>query len=150
KNPAFTLFAALTLAVGVGVNTTVFDIYNAIALKTIAVADPDHVVRFKRWFESHRLGPQQHLFSYAEYTYVRDHSDDLFSDVVAASRPVSPNSTLPMNAVHTSLMSGRLAGQLVSANFFMRLGIVPSLGRGFLQDEDRLPGGNPVIVLNNG
>src|SRR5437868_12044042 len=49
KNPAFTVFAVLTLAVGVGVNTTVFDAYNAIALKPIAVADPDHVVRFKRW-----------------------------------------------------------------------------------------------------
>ena len=50
-NPGFTLVAVLTLTLGIGVVTTVFSAYNAVALKPLPVADPSKVVRLERWFE---------------------------------------------------------------------------------------------------
>ncbi len=150
KNPGFTLFAVLTLAIGVGANTTIFNAYNAIALKPIPVADAARVVRPKRWFTSHGLGDRQYGFSFDEYVYCRDHSSGVFSDVVVQNwRGISPSVNLPPNAIASSNASGKLQGQVVSANFFKGLGIVPRLGRTFLPDEDRLPGGNPVLVLSH-
>jgi len=148
KSPGFTVFAALTLAVGVGANTTVFNAYNAIALKPLPVVHADRVVRLKRWFESRTLGNQQRFFSYLEYVHVRDHNNGAFSELAIASRQVTPVSVLPANAVPLSA-SGQLQGQLVSATFFTDLGVAPRVGRGFLAGEDSLPGGNPVVVLSN-
>src|SRR5437879_4606447 len=48
RKPGFTAVAVITLALGIGVNTALFSVYNGIALKPLPVADPDHVVRFKR------------------------------------------------------------------------------------------------------
>src|SRR3984957_8071779 len=55
-NPGFTLTAVLTLTLGVGVVTTVFTAYNAVALKPLPVADPSQVVRLERWFASGSRG----------------------------------------------------------------------------------------------
>src|SRR5438067_3240409 len=49
KSPGFTLVAVITLALGIGVNTTLFTAFNALALKPLPVADPNEVVRLKRW-----------------------------------------------------------------------------------------------------
>lgn len=49
KNPGFSAVAILTLALGIGVNTTLFSTYNAVALKPLPVRDPGRVVRFERW-----------------------------------------------------------------------------------------------------
>src|SRR4051812_40658828 len=50
--PGFTLVAVLTLALGIGVNTALFTAYNAVALKRLPVRDPEHLLRFERWFEN--------------------------------------------------------------------------------------------------
>ncbi len=137
-NPGFTLIAALTLALGVGVVTTVFTAYNAVALKPLPVADPSQVFRLERWFASGYLGDVQYGFSYPEYLYCRDRND-VFTDMVAAS------------GSHTVVTDegDKLGGQLVTANYFTDLGVPAQIGRTFLPDEDRAPGGNPVIVLSN-
>src|SRR5579863_3784567 len=83
RSPGFTLLAIVALALGIGVNTTLFSTYNAVALKPLPVADPDRVVRFERWVSS-GLGTNQYAFSYPEYVYCRDHADR-FSSLVAAS-----------------------------------------------------------------
>jgi len=147
KSPGFTLFAVLALALGVGVNTTVFNAYNAIALKPIPVAGAGSVVRLKRSFESHGLGIRRLQFSYDEYSYCRDHNSGVFSDLVAANGFAVPV-VLPPTAVANS--GGRHFAQLVSANFFTGLGIIPRLGRAFLPGEDAVPGGNPVAILSDG
>jgi macrolide transport system ATP-binding/permease protein len=59
RNPGFTVIAILVLALGIGVNTALFTTYNAIALKPLPVADPEHVVRLERWVASHNLGTVQ-------------------------------------------------------------------------------------------
>jgi hypothetical protein len=87
RSPGFTLVAVITLALGIGVNTTLFSAYNAVALKPLPVADAKRVVRLERWFESRALGGIQYEFSYPEYVYCRDHQDT-FSNLVAASGPI--------------------------------------------------------------
>lgn len=137
-NPGFTLIASLTLALGIGVVTTVFTAYNAVALKPLPVADPSQVVRLERWFADGGHGDIQYGFSYPEFLYCRDRND-VFTSLVAASW------------LHTVVADegDKLAGQLVTANYFTDLGVSAQIGRTFLPDEDRTPGGNPVIVLSN-
>ncbi len=140
-NPGFTLLAALTLALGIGVNVTLFSAYNAVALKQLPVADPDRVVRWERWFASHGRGDNQYAFSYPEYRYVREHAH-AFSGLAASSWP------LRVFAEWGGGGRNRLEGQLVSANYFSAMGVSARLGRGFAAEEDRTPGGNPVVVLS--
>jgi len=137
-NPGFTLIAALTLALGVGVVTTVFTAYNEVALKPLPVADPSQVVRLERWFADGGHGDIQYGFSFPEYLYCRDRND-VFTGLVAAT------------GSHTVVAGDgeKLGGQLVTANYFTDLGVPAQIGRTFLPDEDRTPGGNPVIVLSN-
>src|ERR1035437_2238105 len=136
-NPAFTLIAVLTLTLGIGVITTVFTAYNAVALKPLPVADPNQVVRLERWFASGSRGDMQYGFSYPEYLYCRDRND-VFTSLVAAS------------GSHTVVAgeADKLQGQLVTANYFADLGVSAQIGRTLLPDEDRTPGGNPVIVVS--
>jgi predicted permease len=136
-NPGFTTIAALTLTLGIGVTTTVFTAYNAIALKPLPVSDPDKVVRLERWFQSNR-GDVQYAFSYPEYKYCRDRND-VFASMVVASWPLA----VVADGVE------KLQGTLVSANYFSGLGVSASIGRTFLQEEDRAPGGNPVMVISH-
>jgi predicted permease len=142
RTPGFTILSIVVLALGIGVNTTLFSTYNAVALKPLPVADPDRVVRLERWFESHSLGNGQYAFSYPEYCYVRDRAGNV-SSLVAAGWVVGAIGG-PQGAVPK-----RTFGQLVSANYFDGLGIHPFLGRGFFANEDQTPGANAVIVISH-
>lgn len=137
KTPGFTLTAIMALALGIGVNTTLFSLFNAVALKPLPVSDPGHVVRFERWFESRARGNIQYGFSYPEYVYCREHADQ-FSNTVAASW---------LFGAITSPGSQHADVQFVSANYFSDLGIPLLMGRGFLPGEDATPGANTVAVI---
>jgi macrolide transport system ATP-binding/permease protein len=73
RNPGFTLVAVATLAAGIGVNTTLFTAYDAVALKPLPIADPGRVVRLERWFTHGWIGDMQYGFSWPEYLYCREH-----------------------------------------------------------------------------
>jgi predicted permease len=145
-NPGFTLVAVITLALGIGVNTTLFSAYNAVALKPLPVSDPDRVMRLERWQKSNR-GEMQYAFSYLEYLYCRDHND-VVSGLAAASWPVSVLASVSTGEQTDARKIEKLQGQLVSASYFDALGINATLGRTFLPEEDRSPGANPVVVLS--
>ncbi len=138
KSPGFTLVAILTLGLGIGVNTTLFTAFNAVALKPLPVKNPENIVRIERWFESGSQGNGQYFFSYPEYLDYRDHNR-VFSSLVAASMLFSALSDLP---------AGKLTGQLVSENYFSDLGVNAMLGRTFLPEENRTPGTHPAVVLS--
>src|SRR6266550_4098906 len=74
RNPGFTLVSILILTVGIGVNTTVCTLINAVVLKPLPVSDPGSLVRIERWFDSGARGDVQYGFSYEEYTYYRVHA----------------------------------------------------------------------------
>jgi predicted permease len=142
RNPGFTAVAVATLALGIGVNTALFSAYNAVALKPWPVADPSRVVRLERWFESRNLGDAQYAFAYPEYLYLRAHTT-AFAGIAAAGWPLRAFAEWRGGA-----MADKLQGQLVSANYFAVMGVAARFGRTFFPDEDRVPGGNPVIVLS--
>ena len=84
KNPGFTAVAVLALALGIGVNTTIFTVYNAIALRPLPVKDPGNVVRVGHYYEFHWPGDIHYDFSYPEYAYYRD-NNRVFSNLIGAS-----------------------------------------------------------------
>jgi macrolide transport system ATP-binding/permease protein len=128
RNPGFTTVATLALALGIGVNTTLFSVYDAVALKPLPVRDPDRVVRIERWFSSGMRGDMQYGFSNPEYVYVRNRSS-AFESIVAASWPMSVRIENREEASRASLV-------FVSADYFSALGVAPRLGRGFASGED--------------
>jgi predicted permease len=142
KHPGFTLVAVITLALGIGVNTTLFTAFNAVALKPLPVRDPYGVARIERWFENNSHGDLQYAFSYPEYVHFAQHNR-AFSSLIAVSWPVSVLAALPEGE------SESLQGRLVSQNFFTDLGVGALLGRTFLAEEHRTPGTHPVMVLSH-
>src|ERR1051326_8742533 len=143
RNPGFTAVAVLTLALGIGVNAMLFSAYDAVALKPLPVADPNGVYRLERWFERGMRGNVQYAFSYPEFVYLREHGRS-FSDLIAASWPVGVFAEWPGES-----SPERLHGQLVSANYFRALGVLPRSGAGFAAEGDQAPGASPVIVLSH-
>src|SRR3984893_343152 len=79
RSPGFTLAAVFTLALGIGLNTTVFTVYDSIALRLLRVKDPSSVVRLVRWYSD---GSRNDEFTQSDYATVRDHNES-FSGVVA-------------------------------------------------------------------
>src|ERR1022692_3905908 len=138
RNPVFTIVAVLTLALAIGVNTTLFTAFDAVALKPLPVKDAGSIVRAIRWFESGSHGAGQYLFSYPEYLFYR-RQNQVLSSLIAASLPIR---------VTASSGEPFLTGQLVSDNYFSDLGAGAILGRTFATEEHRTPGAHPVIVLS--
>jgi len=150
RSPGFTAVAVLTLALGIGVNTTLFTAFDSLALKPLPVNDPDRIVRFKRWFASGASGTQD-AFSYPEYLNYRD-QNHVFRGVIAVSWPTQVLATMPAESAREASAPREpqpLECQLVSGNYFSILGINASVGRVFGAEENQVPGTNPVIVLSH-
>jgi predicted permease len=148
RTPGFTFVAVATLALGVGVNTTLFSAYDAVALKPLPVADASSVVRLMRTLESHFVGENQYAFSYPEYVNLRDRQN-AFQSVAAASWPVRVLVSGSDETAGGSTQFKTAQAQIVSGNYFGALGINAMLGRVFGANEDRAPGGSPVVVLSH-
>ena len=104
RNPGFSILAVLALALGIGVNTTIFTALDATAFRPLPVRDPDHILRVVRWI---RRGYGGTLFSFPEYVYYRDHND-VFSglaadsccyNVVYGGQPARSAATTPKSAL---------------------------------------------------
>ncbi len=143
KNPGFTVVAVLTLALGIGVNTTFFTAYDGVALKSLPVKDGDGLLRVEQWLASGATGDPQFFFSWPEYLYYRDHGRDLMETIVA-SRLISVPAIPPGASAATA---ETLQGQMVSDNYFPTLASSAAVGRFFLAEENR-PAAEPVMVLS--
>jgi len=154
KSPVFTAVAVLTLGFGIGLNTTLFNVVDAVALKPIPVRDSGRIVRLERWFASNLHGDRQYAFSHAEFRYFSEHNK-VFSSLIATSFPMPVAASLPLDAVAartTKQVMGppeQTIAQMVSANYFSDLGVKPVLGRAFRQDEGGVPGADPVVILSD-
>jgi len=135
--PAFTIVAVLTLALGVGANTAIFSIVNAVLLRSLPFPDPDRLVRIS--FNNPGVGLRGVRFSVPEFDDLRTQSD-VFEDVsVIVLGPT--NLTGVKQPEHLEMME-------VSPNYFSMLGATPELGRLFGHQDFAL-GFAPVVVISD-
>jgi hypothetical protein len=138
RNPGFTFVAVLTLALGIGVNTALFTVFNAFILKPLPLKDPDALVNFSGIFSGvEQSGEHYKLFSYLDYLDYRDRNTTL-EELIAWNKAAVTLGEAQWE--RDDLSEGYIFGQIVSANYFPALGAEMALGRGFLPEEDRTPG----------
>jgi predicted permease len=137
KHPGFTCVAALTLALGIGANTAIFSLIDAVLLKMLPVNNPERLVLLERA----RGGNTVTRFPYRTYKQIRD-QNEVLSGLLAYH-------TLRMSVGVDGQPEPALAGQLVSGNYYAVLGVNAALGRTILPDDDRAPGASPVCVISH-
>jgi len=154
KRPAFTIIALVILALGIGANTAIFTLINAVVLKTLPVNKPAELVLFNdtsdegtsTLSEGDVPAGRSRRFSYAGYQYFREH--DLSFQELSAFR--SGESRLSVRRTDGSGEAAqRASAHLVSGNYFTVLGVNAMQGR-VLTNEDDLPAAQPVAVISNG
>src|SRR5215216_2094761 len=136
KRPAFTVIALMTLALGIGANTAIFSVVNAVLLRPLPFRDPERLVIV--WEDATFAGFPRNTPAPANYVDWKTQNQS-FADM-AASHETSFNLTGDGEPE-------RVSAYAVTANFFPLFGVQPLLGRGFLTEEDR-PGSNKVAVLS--
>jgi putative ABC transport system permease protein len=142
KNPGFTAVAALSLALGIGANTTIFTLINAVFLSPIPVEDPKSVVGVFTTDSQIKGGFNDYMpISNPNFIDYRD-SNSVLAGIAA-------HGFLAASLVGGSGQPEQVIGEIASANFFSLLGVKPALGRAFRPDEDARPGGAPVAVLSH-
>ncbi len=122
KNPGFSVVAILALALGIGANSAMFSVVDAILLKPLPYAKPEQLV----WLTQNIPMFKAEMATSIDYWEWRDQKQ-LFDDVAAYSSD-------DFNLVGSEPERVRVAG--VTANFFRTFGLSPSLGRTFTEDED--------------
>jgi putative ABC transport system permease protein len=130
KAPGFSAVAVLTLAVGVGANTAMFSLVDAVLLTPLPIEDPWRIVQVNR----RGPGGQGPVISYPTYQFLRDHPSG-FTDLAGTGRVWHWSVTLTEQQGPE-----RVAGELVTGNYFSVLGLRPALGR-LLTPEDNLVAG---------
>ncbi len=138
KSPGFTLVAILSLAIGIGANTTIFSIVNGLLLRPLpGIIGPQQLV------DVHATDKHSsyHTFSYPDYEYFRDQNKTLDGLLAFGAAPMSLNAA--------GAQPERAVGMLVSGNYFDVLGVRPAQGRFFAPEEDRTPGTHPVAVVSH-
>jgi putative ABC transport system permease protein len=134
KNPGFTAVAVLTLALGIGANSAIFSVINAVLFRPLPFPEPDRLVGVYQVWKGSR-----EVMSPANFLDVRQQSKTL-EDAAAVD-----NTEFTLTGVGDPI---RLRGSEVSASFFTVLGVRPSLGRTFAPDENE-PGKDKVVVLGH-
>jgi putative ABC transport system permease protein len=138
KNPGFTLVAALTLALGIGANTAIFSVVNAVLLRPLPYSEPERLVQ--AWVTNPKATRWGDWVSHQDFLDWRE-LNTVF-DEIGACRTWAFNLT-------GSDFPEALSGAYVSASLFKVLGVKSILGRTFLDQEDR-PGSNRVAVISHG
>ena len=136
KSPAFTAVAVLTLALGIGANTAIFSVVNAVLLRPLPFPQSDQLMSVQ-YFDT-VLGVPHKSASYPDFFDWRN-QNQVFSHITAFHD-------------NDYTLTGRdqpahLSGEIVSADFFSTLDVAPALGRGFLPEEEKA--GHRVVVLSD-
>jgi predicted permease len=135
SNPGFTAIAVAALALGIGANTAIFTVVNAVVLKPLPYPQPERLVRLGREYPN-GFGDSNSIPKYMTWRH-----NDVFEAMTlyAGSGPA------------VNLGSGDRPNEVkagsVSQGYFRVFGVTPFLGRGFTAEED-LPGGPPAVVLS--
>ncbi len=138
KSPAFTLAAVLTLALGIGANTTVFNWLNSVIFNPLPGVDSTRLY-YIRWRTPEG---NSNSFSWPDYLDYRKRNQTLEGLIVGRMTAMSLGDGSQQQV-------NRVWGLLVSANYFETLGVKAAMGRTFLPEEDEKPGGHPVVVISH-
>src|SRR5207237_1522791 len=140
RNPTFTIVAALSLAIGIGANTTIFTIANALLLRSpTGIADPDRVLDVFRTEDGRTLG--NFTSSYPYYLDVRERTT-MLAGIFAYELELLPVSVGAADGTELAFAN------VVTASYFPVLGVAPAAGRLFLADDDATPGAAPIVALS--
>src|SRR4051812_14342683 len=137
KSPGFTLVAVITIAVGIGANTTLFSVYDRLVLNPVTLPQTSSLVAI--WVNNPQLNFNAPALSWSRYEQLRDHARSFASIGISAFE----NFTLTGNGDPEQLNSQR-----VSATFLPTLGVLPARGRNFTSGED-LPNGPAVCIISH-
>src|SRR5262252_8873779 len=143
KAPGFTVIAALSLALGIGANTTIFTLINAVLLNPLPVEDPSQLVSVFTTDERNQSTGFGFLqISPMNFADLRD-KNEVFSGLEGH------------NGIPLSISSGngepqQVFGEIATGNYFQVLGAKPLIGRTFTPEEDKAPGEHLVAVLGYG
>jgi predicted permease len=141
-SPAYAAAAALSLALGIGANTTIFSLLNSVFLHPLPVAEPARLVSVFTTDARNTGGFNDFLpTSYPNFEDYRDHNQ-VFDGLVA-------HQNIPLSLARGG-EAEQVGGDIVSAGYFDLLGVKPAVGRAFTPDEEREGGGTPVAVLGYG
>jgi predicted permease len=140
QNPGFAAVAVLSLALGIGANTAIFSIVDAVLLKWLPVSSPQELVVIARNPVEPSVG-----FNYPDYEYIRDHNQ-VFSGILVSGGGRALSMTVPDEGSHGS--SELVPGTLVSGNYFQVLGVTPAIGRLFTPEDNKTPGAHPIAILS--
>lgn len=149
KSPGFAAVAILSIALGIGVNTAIFSLIDAVMLKSLAVRDPNQLVMVGDPTRTGALseGPgRPDIFSYPFFERFRQ-QQQVFTDVYANARCEHLDVSLP-DGTPIGTSEERIRGRFVTGNFFSLLGVHPAAGRMFSEEEVRVPGSAPVMVIS--
>ncbi|HXT33539.1 MAG TPA: ABC transporter permease [Vicinamibacterales bacterium] len=139
RNPLFALTAVLSLAIGIGANTTIFTIANALLFKPpLGVADASRLVDVGRSQDGQGFDNG----SYANYLDIRARNT-VFSGIYAYRLGPEPMSLRGKDGAE------RIYGEMVSTNYFNVLGTPPHIGRLFTSDDSEQPAATPLAVLSH-
>ena len=145
RRPLVTSVAVLSLALGIGVNSAIFSLFDRLILRRLAVPSPDEIVlltspgprpgsRSTGGFS----GGVDAIFSYPLFRDLERLDDD--------GLRLAAHAEFGANVAYEG-RSSEANGILVSGQYFPTLGVIPALGRLLGPEDDRAPGGHPVVVL---
>jgi predicted permease len=144
-NPVFASVAALSLALGIGANTAIFSLIDAVLLRALPVHEPDRLVFLSDPGSSGvSIGIEdgtRSLFTYEEFEHLREGARSVAALCAAESNPARFQVRVEGGG------SEEVRAKLVTHDYFKVLGVAPALGRGFTPQEDASPGAGPVAVL---
>jgi macrolide transport system ATP-binding/permease protein len=136
KRLGLTLLVIITLALGIGINSSIFNLVNAALRRPLPVDRPDELIVL--YSTKHNVDGYSNI-SYPDYVDLRD-QNNVFAGLIAYS-------VLPLNASEGE-QGERIWGEIVTGNYFEMLGVKPVLGRAILPEDDKLSESHPVAVLS--
>jgi putative ABC transport system permease protein len=138
KNPAFTIVAVLTLALGIGANTAIFSVVNAVLLRPLPYKEPSRILSLNQTDLPSKINGIP--VSFTKFKFLREQSQVFESSAAYYTLGLS---------LLTQREPEAISGARVSADFFEVLGITPARGR-FFSPEEEVPGGSDVAVVSDG
>jgi predicted permease len=137
KSPGFAAAVTLSLALGIGANTAIFTLMDAVMWRLLPVKDPEHllVVSIRREVTV------ETGFSYDQFRLLRENS---------THADLAGYATAPVNASIDGPPEPSVRAHLVTGGYFSLLGVAPVIGQAIGPDDDRVPNGHPVAMLSHG